>query len=109
MKVLCQILKHKSPDYDHCSNGGLSERHTQVILTDEENPLIGMIPVVKLMYGAYAVPVLIQQTQPMVGPMAGGCYIVSSDTNYRKLVGHSNPISLHDRYETAVQYDILSR
>lgn len=41
-----------------------------------------------------------------VGPMAGGCYITTSDGRYAALLERktSMPIALHDRFETGEHY-----
>lgn len=39
---------------------------------------------------------------------AGGNYICSSDASFIDMVGHSYPISVHDRFETWPEYNALS-
>lgn len=43
-----------------------------------------------------------------VGPMFGGTFIYSSDSRFREHCG-SQPVALHDRWETYEQYERLSR
>lgn len=43
------------------------------------------------------------------GPyMAGGNYIHSSNANFIDMVGHSYPISVHDRFESWQMYEAMS-
>jgi len=44
-----------------------------------------------------------------VGLMAGGNYAGSSDSRWAELTGGIDLVSVHDRNETAEQYDYLSR
>ena len=39
---------------------------------------------------------------------SGGNYICSSDASFIDMVGHSYPISVHDRFETWPEYNALS-
>lgn len=44
----------------------------------------------------------------MVGPMAGGTYLGSSDSRFSDLTGMYGAVPFHDRYETTEQYRALS-
>jgi hypothetical protein len=42
-----------------------------------------------------------------VGPMAGGNFVFTSDSRFRRVSQY--PLPVHDRWETQEQFDILSR
>lgn len=100
----------------HSPNGGISAtaQHVTIIgdavpeelrlfTPDEEAPAVRMtgwqhrsfIPVDKPA-GAF------------IGPMASGAFVYSLDSRWEDLTGSRGPIPLHDRYETAAQYNALS-
>lgn len=112
----CNIMQDKS--IGNCSNGGISERVDSVIvLTDVKEaqvfqPREGLPAVVikKMSDGyVYAEPVEPCSSRKPVGYMAGGTFIYSSDSRWKRITGVDYPISLHDRCETQEDYDILSR
>jgi hypothetical protein len=47
----------------------------------------------------------INQPEGKIGPMAGGNFVYSSDSRFPGRY----PLSVHDRFETQEQYDMLSR
>lgn len=108
--------------YGDCSNGGISSRwkHVTVVGDDipERHKVRTQAPAVRLTETAqgYLVAVPVDQPRDTVGPMASGAYIVvqyASDgaSDWRDLLGvtFSAAIPLHDRFETAAQYEALSR
>jgi len=109
---------YKSNNSDS-SNGGISSQYTEVLLLDEN--LDGYLdesdaerlslPIVKLQNnGGYLSAVPVDQPEgdgAAIGPMFGGCFIWSSDSRMRRL--SQQPIPLHDRFESAELYDMLSR
>jgi hypothetical protein len=93
-----------------CTNEGITSEKTNFILTDEENPPAEVngtpvLKVVRRMIGReeyiHAEPVA--QPKGLVGPMAGGNFVYSTDSRFRDQIC-SYPISVHDRWETARQY-----
>ena len=111
--LLCSIFEDK--DGHNCSNNGISARCKQVIVVGPGIPEIFEAsedcPAVKLvrrnLFGkeyVHAEPV--DQPEGLVGPMAGGAFIYSCDSRFRKL--NEYPISLHDRFETQAQYNALT-
>ena len=93
-----------------CTNGGVTSNCNSFILTDEENPPsdVNGTPVLKIvrrMFGqeeyVHAEPVF--QPTGLVGPMAGGNFVYTSDSRYRIGVA-SYPIAVHDRFETVQMY-----
>lgn len=92
-----------------CSLHGISTKTETVVLIDANGPFQPTtdMPAVKLVKrniggGIYvhAVPVWEAGKEPKGCVMAGGCFIYSCDSRFHKAVGHSQPIALHDRYET---------
>lgn len=45
----------------------------------------------------------------VIGGMAGGNYLTSCDSRFSEITGIPYPLAIHDRYETQIEYDILSR
>jgi hypothetical protein len=104
--LICQIYRAGSGEH---SNGGISSHCQAVTLVDIGVDVFeptGERPAVKLVKRnnfVHAEPV--QQPTGLVGPMAGGTFIYSSDSRFPS----QYPIALHDRWETQEQYDSLSR
>lgn len=106
-----------------CSNGGLSSRVKYVTVVGDDipalHPVTDLAPAVMLDQTArgYLVltPVLAPSDRP-IGPMASGAYAVvtyegdgAKEWRARLGVTFSAAIPLHDRFETAAQYEALSR
>ena len=92
------------PALGNCSNGGVSTKHKQFVLTGEGMPEIfeptEETPELVLVkwYGFYkAVPAI--QPRGVCGPMSGGCYVETSDGRFSRVTG-GHPVPLHDRFET---------
>ena len=114
----CQI--YRSDLMGGCASGGISERVKNVTLIGDGvdgvfEPSVDA-PAVKLVKrnidGIYvhAEPDLTHATNATelarIGTetpwlMAGGTFIYSCDSRFGQAVGHSQPISLHDRFEKA--------
>jgi hypothetical protein len=108
-----------------CSNGGISGRVDRVTIVNAGGPFepADDAPAVELRQGAFrgiviAVPVDEQSTERAsreIGPMAGGCYVATSDSRFgelcRRITGTEfyGAVPLHDRFETQELYDALSR
>jgi len=97
-----------------CTNGGVTDKYDKFILTGEGIPEIFApseetpeLRLVKRMFSGkpyyHAEPV--DQPENMVGPMAGGNYIKTSDSRFPI----DYPIGVHDRFETQELYDAMSR
>jgi hypothetical protein len=107
------------PSYD-ATNSGVTSQNNRVILI----PLGVAIDVVMKTIASATIPVLkvvsrnlggrtYLHAEPVtkvpaghVGYMAGGNYVVSSDSRYREFVG-DYPISVHDRTETTAYYNSM--
>lgn len=50
-----------------------------------------------------------QKIRNLIGGMSGGNLLYSCDSRWEEITGCPYPLSIHDRYETQEQYDILSR
>lgn len=108
MRLRVDVLKKENVD---CTNGGMTSRFNSFILVwDEADPPeeINGTPVLELIereiYGKRYL-----HSKPVcegsgVGPMAGGNFIYSSDSRFP----NDYPISVHDRWETADEYRMLS-
>lgn len=101
--LICEIFRWHLGE---CSNGGLSSRVQAVTLIDADGPFAPTDdrPAVRLVRrqlegGEYvhAEPIT---DRPKPWFMAGGTFIFSHDSRWRDAVGHSYPISLHDRVES---------
>lgn len=108
----CYIYRHRKDDF---SNGGISSAAQSVTLIGlgpnteifEPTPERPAVQLIKRQIGrqTYLHAQPLEQPKGMVGPMAGGTFIYSSDSRFPS----DYPIALHDRYETQVEYDALSR
>lgn len=105
------------------SNGGVSDQYDSVTVYPQgtsPSEVERVTDAVTLEYGnlagtVIAVPLNQPEHPRVVGPMASGAYIATSDSRFReaveKMLGHRfyGAIPLHDRFETWAQYDALSR
>jgi hypothetical protein len=116
-----------------CSNGGISSRADKVTLVNVEGPFeptedrpaamlvpgntAGTVKVVAAVAGddgTYA-PVKQNGDGKQVGPMMGGAYVATSDSRFSRavedLLGHRfyGAVPLHDRFESAAEYESMSR
>lgn len=107
-----RVSIYSSKDIGNCSNGGISSKYDNLIFVDAEGPFEGTkensVRLVrrKLWGKEYLHAEPIEKPEGMVGPMAGGCFIYSSDSRFREVSKY--PIPLHDRFETPEQYKHLS-
>lgn len=128
MGLRADILKANGKSY---SNGGISANHNEVTIVNidgpfepsDDAPAVMLVPgnlpgTVKLVpahfvQGLVSSAWLPNKANGGVGPMAGGCYVNSSDSRFGQAVRKMLPceprhfdgaVSLHDRYETAEQY-----
>lgn len=93
-----------------CTNGGVTSRQDSFTLLGEREPVPAkggpFLRVVKRnIGGVYVHAEPVEQPTGMAGPMAGGAFVHTSDARYSELVGHSYPISVHDRFETWRDYN----
>lgn len=101
--LIVEILKHGNSD---CSNGGISSKNNSCLLVGKGVPEIfeandlPMVTIVErdlrdsIYLTAYPVN---EEGEIDRGTMAGGCFIYSSDSRFRKLATY--PVPLHDRKE----------
>jgi len=110
--MIVQVYKDASGT--DCSNGGLSSRHTRLLLIGPTVPAIfeesDDLPVVELGKAGNRVHVRPADIPAgdVVGPMFGGAFVYSSDSRFAEATGSNRPLHLHDRFETQEQYDALS-
>ena len=45
----------------------------------------------------------------VLGGMSGGNFLFTCDSRWKEITGCDYPLSIHDRYESQAEYDILSR
>lgn len=99
-----------------CSNNGISSKYDKVVVVDKDLPEIfepnNDMPAVKLVRRfiggseyIHAEPLTWNESDDITG-MFGGCYIMTSDSRFRKISQY--PIPLHDRSETQEMYNRLS-
>ncbi len=116
MPITALIYRSSHRDY---SNGGVTagEQRVLVIGPGEPAPDSSDLPVLRLkkrggMFGPVLQPVDpgLQDPSRMVGPMMGGCYAMPAGgiTQWERLTGATAPVAIHDRYETAEEYALLS-
>ncbi len=117
MGIHCSVLR--DGDGEDCTNGGITKLKNWVTVVefdgsdilegwgaDEESPAVRIIK--RVLWGEehfHAEP--IEQPAGMVGPMAGGNWIVGHCEAWRNLVGR-RPIKIHDRFETPADHARLS-
>lgn len=100
-------------DLGDCTMNGVSSKARSLDLHAEGNPdgaEDGLVVVTRMIAGreyVHAEP--IRQPKGLVGPMAGGNFVYTSDSRYSEVTGVQYPISVHDRFETQEQYDALTR
>lgn len=93
------------------TNGGVTASEAMfTLLGENESPPAGCGPflrVVKRTFGreVYVHAEPIEARHGLIGPMHGGNFVHTSDSRWRDLVGHSYPISVHDRFETVSDYN----
>lgn len=115
MGIIANI--YRSDRLGDCSNGGISERVSEVTVIDIDGPAepTPERPAVRLVRRKFAGREYIhaEPVEPVaeghIGYMAGGTFIHSSDSRFSKAVGGGGmPVSLHDRTETPAEYAALS-
>lgn len=101
----------------HSPNGGLSATAKFVTIVGEQIPeslLTDLVtedaPAVRMSAWPHRilVPMEGRTDGAVIGPMASGAFVYSSDSRWTDLTGEQGPLPLHDRYETAAQYNALS-
>ena len=113
------IFKHDSMSY---SNGGVSDYFDEAVIfgpgidgpVSEDDVIKRGVPLLDLVSGPGGNPIAIMRRRPGlvdgVGPMFGGTFVGTSDSRFSKATGQrgTSVIPLHDRYETAEQYQRMS-
>lgn len=117
MKAL-RIYVYRSPLFEGCSNGGISEKYNELLLVhergnieiDENNPPENLVKLVVRNFGdgEYKHIEPVASTAPgNVGWMSGGAYASGSDSRFYEISKY--PLGIHDRQETQADYDRYSR
>jgi len=128
MGLIADIYRNRRGDF---SNGGISGKADQVVIVnlpgpfepDEDTPAVRLVrgnipgtvkivPAVKTLGGGWTT--MYRDGEKTIGPMAGGCYVATSDSRFRdacRMLGAdaAEAVSLHDRFETPAHYDMLTR
>jgi len=104
-----------------CTNGGQSSRVTSVCVVNIPGPFDPGpdFPAFELVEGpggkGHAILKPANDKPRLIGPMFGGNFGYASDSRFsqavRDLTGvaHYGAVHIHDRYETAAEYESLSR
>lgn len=100
--LIVEVLKHNNRD---CSNGGISSKSEYCLLVGSNVPEVFEAhdyPVVTIverkLHTNYLTAYPVDKEGNVVrGTMAGGCFIYSSDSRFRKISEY--PVPLHDRHE----------
>lgn len=123
MGLSADIFKHNGRDFSNSGISSVVNEVTVVNVPGAAEPTVAA-PAVLLVPGnlpntAKVVPATLVgdsyvQTRRGCGPMAGGCFVSTSDSRFSSAVqaltgSRSSVAPLHDRYETQEQYDALSR
>lgn len=126
----CDVFRSADRNCD-CTNGGASSRWTELYLcrdyvTDEDvleycqaNNCMDEVErfvqtETRILFGRreYKNIKLVfegrQKIRHMLGGMSGGNLLYSCDSRWSEITGCDYPLSIHDRYETQEQYDMLS-
>jgi len=109
----------READGDDCSNGGLSAFASSLTITNIDGPFepSAGAPAAMLKQGPRDTVIIVPAVKPggMIGPMAGGAYVASSDSRFSEALrrlGQTNShvaIPIHDRFESQDMYDQLTR
>ena len=108
---------YKNADGDS-SNNGISSRFNYILIphergfveVDEENPPENLCKVVTRDLGFTVYTHIEPVVKPTgVGWMYGGTIVSSSDSRFKEATGIDYPLCLHDRQETAEEYELYSR
>ena len=108
--------------YD-CTNGGITANHKRLTVVNVPGPFKPTAdrPAALLVKGPLGDPTVVPAVQDatgewvpekrpgIVGPMAGGNYVATSDSRWRQAVGFYGAVPVHDRFETVEQYERLSQ
>lgn len=112
MGMTVDVFRALSGDF---SNNGVSARHDRLVVVNVEGPAEpdDDRPAMYLEQGPgnggwVLVPVAPREPG-LLGPMFGGNYAATSDGRWRRAVGHTGAVPIHDRYETPDQYRSLSQ
>lgn len=116
MKIRAIDAEIFKPKWGDSSNGGISSKYNNVYVvcdngnhefdTDEELPENLCVIVKRELFGKNADYIRPYKDVPKgsVGYMYGGCIVCTSDSRF-----NSHPLKLHDRTETAKEYEMYSR
>ena len=105
----------RSADRTDCSNNGISAQFSTLYLihpegfmeVSEDDPRLIRV-VTRHLFGrdySHVEPVNPEHPTGAVGPMSGGNFVYTCDSRFPS----SYPLSVHDRFETAEQYESMSR
>lgn len=120
-----RVSVYRAADMGDCTNNGVTSRHRSMILfyagTKDEamaycqekgiDPDRCLYLVERTLWGEqhnYAVPLV--RPDNVCGPMFGGNFVYTCDSRLAQAMGTTTtePVSVHDRFETQREYDALS-
>lgn len=119
--IVVSVLRPADGEF---TNGGLTSKHTHVLLVGPGGPPDGFdtkkagLPVFHVVrrtiggepYHSAEPDEEFRPTkiggEPVIGPMAGGNFLYSTDSRFRRMFPY--PIPAHDRFESVSQYNALS-
>lgn len=107
---------YKNPTYRGCANGGWSDYHDELyVICEDGNWEIEHDDPALFTLVCDPSPRLVPYThKDGIGPMMGGSFAATSDSRFSRLcnriIGQPfyGAVAIHDRYETAEEYGILS-
>ena len=127
----CDVFRNADRSFGDCTNNGVSARFTELYLCKDyvteddvieyceaKNCLSEVERFVKtetrIICGKEYKNIKLvfegrQKIRGLLGGMAGGNILYTSDSRWEKITGCSYPLTIHDRYETQEEYDMLSR
>ena len=123
--ISCNVYKWNLGD---CTNGGISGRYNDLYLCRDyvtpedvieyckekgEDPERFVITERRHLFGKEYLNIrqVCHRTvnNRVLGGMSGGNFLYSCDSRWKEITGCDYPLSIHDRYESQEEYDILSR
>ncbi|GHU75909.1 hypothetical protein FACS1894188_07610 [Clostridia bacterium] len=108
---------YSNPLFRGCSNGGISENFETILVehprgniqVDTDNPPFNLCRIVTRSIGCRVykhIEPCVPTKEGCVGYMSGGSFASSSDARFFEISDY--PLAIHDRQETAEQYEQMS-
>lgn len=101
---LCRDYVTEDDVYEYCEAHNCLDEVERFVQTETRTLFGGKIyKNIKLVFEGR------RKIRNMLGGMSGGNLLYTSDSRWKEITGCDYPLSIHDRYETQEQYDMLSR